>query len=287
MQWFSSAASGPKAVVLIIDNKFGFYNDTMEMREAALTVLETLNQHDRFVVLSTNEPLGPFRALVPGLQSNLDTANEFVRQLDFSTPGSRDPNAVISLAVQYLDNSLRMSSRNQANYAFILLTDNSFIDPSGFSFTTVLDPHTPFFLANNIRVFNFLFSAFQEATLLKNVSCTTGGRYDRLQGLSSLENALRVTSYYNFFASSPQDNEYVWSEVFMDELTGLNSSSVCSPYYEASEEGMSAFNTLIGVTSITVPVMDNLTIAQQQVRTFYSHYIFHQTVLALGGRVPL
>lgn len=266
-QWFVAAASGPKAIVMVIDNKYDFENDSMAMRDAAIAVLDTLNQNDYFVVFATNEPVGSHNSLVPGNRSNVDGAKTFVLQLNFNE-GTRDPNTMISLAVENARTSLMMIAGSH-NYAFILLTDNSFVDPSLFTFTTVLDPFVPFFLANNIRVFNFLFSPYQEATLLKNISCTTGGRYDRLQGLSPLENALRVTSYYHFFASTTQTNHFVWSEKFTDELTGLQSSSVCTPYYRTPQQDTKPFNTLIGVTCITVPTTENdLTIGQQLVRQY-------------------
>ena len=127
----------------------------------------------------------------------------------------------------------------------------------------------PFFLENNIRVFTYLFSLFQEGTLLKNVSCTTGGLYDRLHNLSSVENALRVTSYYHFYAAVVQPNEHVWSEVFVDELTGMNSTRGCSPFYRSPGDD---FNTLIGVSCISIPVV-NLTVLQMLVGTCMCVYI--------------
>ena len=186
-------------------------------------------------------------------------ARDYINQSDYS-PESRDLNTAIRLAIQSLNNSLDSA---QSNLALIVLTDNSFVNPSSFEFISMLHQYIPFFMQNKIRVYTFLFSPFQEGTLLKNISCTTGGLYDRLHDNPATEIALRVTAYYNFYAAAVQLNNQVWSEYFTDELTGLNSTRVCGPFYRAPQQD-DTFLSLLGVSCIDVPTED-FTVVQHAV----------------------
>jgi len=247
--------------MVLVDVQYNFENSIADIRTAATAILNTLSQSDVFNIIPTTEQ-SAFRnvPLVLATQEMVAAAIDYINQLDY-TSGSRDPNAAIQLAVQYLNNSFD----TQANSIFILLTDNSFLDPTSFQFTTMLHSHIPFFLENNIRVFTYLFSEFQEGTLLKNTSCVTGGLYDRLYNLTDLETAQRATSYYYFYAAAVQPNSALWSEYFTEELTGLNSTRVCRPIYRSPQSARGeGFNTLLGVTCVGIPVQ-SLSPAQLEV----------------------
>ena len=237
--------------MILTDIQFGFQDDIQEIKTALLAILNTLSQHDLFNIIITNSQEQQFDSLMPARLSNVAMARDYINQSDFN-PESRDPNTAIQLAVQSLNNSVYSA---QYNLALIVLTDNSFVDPSSFEFTSMLHSYIPFFMQNNIRVFTFLFSLFQEGTLLKNISCTTGGLYDRLHENPAIEIALRVTAYYNFYVASVQLDDQLWSEYFTDELTGLNSTRVCGPFYPSTQEE-DMFNSLIGVSCINIPVED-------------------------------
>ena len=248
--------------MVLVDVQYNFENSIADIRTAATAILNSLSHRDAFNIIPTTQR-SAFQnvPLALATQETVATAVDYINQLDF-TSGSRDPNAAIQLAVQYLNSSLEDT---QANFVFILLTDNSFLDPTAFQFATMLHSHIPFFLENSIRVFTYLFSEFQEGTLLKNTSCTTGGLYDRLYNLTNLEMAQRATSYYHFYAAGVQPISASWSEYFTEELTGLNSTRVCRPIYRSPQStGGGEFNTLLGVTCISVAVR-SLSAAQLQV----------------------
>ena len=56
-----------------------------------------------------------------------------------------------------------------------------------------------------------IFSHIHLGTILKGLSCSTGGLYDRLYNLTSYDISLRVINFYSFFAAVKQPvGQQIW-----------------------------------------------------------------------------
>ena len=248
-------------VIVITDVAYGFPDDVQSLTIGLQAVLNTLNQDDLLEIYPSNEGKGVLDGVEPATPTNLAAARDYIASIDFSTT-NRDPNTAIQLAISALNSTCRGNS--ERNCALLVLTDNAFLDPLARTFSSRLHGYMEFLKTSDIRVFTSLFSAFQEGTLLKNISCETGGIYDRLHDLPEAQTALRTVQYYRMYAGVEQpQGTRVWFDFFTDELTGLNSTRVCEPTYHFSEDAV-PIGTLLGASCFTLPIT-NLTAVQLEV----------------------
>ena len=169
-QWFASAASGPKVLLIVVDVAFDFLDSTSDIKTGLLALFNSLNQFDYFAVSYSNQDLVSLTTITMATQENLSIIRHSIQLADFSN-GKRDVNLAASNVVSMATEAISIPLLSGHNIAVVVFTDNSFIDPQTNTFTSPLAGSIDIFTDNNIRVFTFLFSAFQEGEHVESYEC--------------------------------------------------------------------------------------------------------------------
>ncbi|KAJ8315327.1 hypothetical protein KUTeg_007477 [Tegillarca granosa] len=200
--YVSTATPVEKDVVVVIDRSgsMGDYHDSRSLlqiaKEAAISVLDTLNPNDRFGVVAFDT-----NAYIPGANTNQRSCHE--TKLAHATP----------LNIKYMKNQIREK-------VILFLTDGE-KTAGGDPLVTIKDSNKK--LNNEVTILTYGLGTVMHVEEI--------GRFEHIKNASYLRSAM--ASYYNRFSSSETVTNPIFSVPYQD-LFGIGLiTSICLPLYSS------------------------------------------------------
>ncbi|XP_078698518.1 uncharacterized protein LOC144926006 isoform X2 [Branchiostoma floridae x Branchiostoma belcheri] len=226
--WFSSAASSPKDVIIILDPH---YSENLSLlKTTANALIATLTRFDFANILTTSG-----QQFVSGMlraYTNVRTAMvEFVNQAD--VVGETDLRRSFVSVQGIVDHALQSSNTTHCVTAVVLITD-FVVAPS------VLEH----LRGKAFRVFSYTVGPWSDQTNAKRASCENMGTWTHIGSLEDVWT--KMADYYNYFSMNEKTNNVIWTEPYQDRYGLGEIVSGCLPVYDIQSE----FLTLLGVTCL-------------------------------------
>ncbi|KAI8520411.1 hypothetical protein Bbelb_001650, partial [Branchiostoma belcheri] len=196
--WFSSAASSPKDVIIILDPH---YSENLSLLKTTATALiATLTRFDFANILTTSG-----QQFVSGMlraYGNVRTAMvEFVNQAN--VVGDTDLRRSFVSVQGIVDRALQSSNTTHCVTAVVLITD-FVVAPS------VLEH----LRGKAFRVFTYTVGPWSDRTNAKRASCENMGTWTHIASLEDVWT--KMADYYNYFSMNEKTNNVIWTEPYQD-----------------------------------------------------------------------
>ncbi|KAL7545567.1 hypothetical protein ACHAWF_009001 [Thalassiosira exigua] len=242
--WYVAAQSGPKDVILVIDQS-GSMNDYGRMniaKEAATTVVETLTVADRVAVVSFSSAasqIGEFDTLIRATVENKKRLIEAIKSIEAG--GSTNFYDAFSTAFDALEKTAESEVTSGCNVAVLFLTDGQITEgPGADSVVSLVNERTQNFSSNYARrITIFTFSLGQQADheVPKSIACSTSGIWTPVDDLTD-DLVSAMSSYYKLFALGlgEGDNEdfVSWVEPYKFHTAEAMGTTVSAPVFDRS-----------------------------------------------------
>jgi voltage-dependent calcium channel alpha-2/delta-3 len=262
--WYVSAATGPKNVVLVLDvsGSMTTAGRISKMKDAATSVVKTLSFAD-YVGIVTYSSDAQVGLAASSLQQadNLFRGNltNYVNSLNAA--GATNMEAGFDKAFGLLDESLKNGKTSNCHNVILFLSDGDITEgkDGGALVSFVNERNTPDLDA---RIFTYAFGDDIKTTVLKDIACQNKGLYARVPDSSDGETSLRTVmgGYYEYFATAvdqAEDAQAAWAEPFLDCCGMGTITTVSWPFYhEVGSQAGSAegVRRLLGVIGSSVPL---------------------------------
>lgn len=243
--WYVAASSGPKDVILVLDVSGSMSSNGRMglMKEAAISVLETLTLSDYFgiVVFSSNANV---------MESNLLSATEENIKKGIDTVNRLSPNGGTNFYDAFVKtfNLMKTSKQNErtssCHTAVLFLTDgeNTGNDP-----LPLINSKMNEF--ENTVVFSYVLGAQGSINVPKAISCATNGVFSTIPDSGDLVS--KMSHYYNYFAALRADDPNpVWVEPYIDAFGAGEMTTASLAVYDKTNDP----HKLIGVIGIDLLV---------------------------------
>ncbi|XP_019617109.1 PREDICTED: uncharacterized protein LOC109464547 [Branchiostoma belcheri] len=196
--WFSSAASSPKDVIIILDPHYA--ENLSLLKTTATALIATLTRFDFANILTTSG-----QQFVSGMlraYADVRTAMvEFLNQAD--VVGETDLRRSFVSVQGIVDHALQSSNTTHCVTAVILITD-FVVAPS------VLEH----LRGKAFRVFSYTIGPWSDRTNAKRVSCENMGTWTHIASLEDVWT--KMADYYNYFSMNEKTNNVIWTEPYQD-----------------------------------------------------------------------
>jgi len=261
--WYIAASSGPKDVVLILDTSGSMQKQgRLElMKQAASTVIGSLTVGDHVTVVAfSSEARNLTTYLVQATKENKD---DLIGQIEIlGAVGSTNFMAAFDKAYDVLELSRRNEMSSFCHTAILFLTDGMMTVPSDIKTDDVTNLIARREREVKANAFIFLYGLGSEAnqgdaaSLLKTISCATGGMWSHVEDGGRLSEAMG--NYYKLFALGLGDDENedfaAWVDPYPYATGNVMGTTVSAPVYDRSVSP----HLLVGVVGVdfTMAAMD-------------------------------
>eukprot|EP00397_Hematodinium_sp_SG-2012_P004924 GEMP01004939.1.p1 GENE.GEMP01004939.1~~GEMP01004939.1.p1 ORF type:complete len:699 (+),score=137.57 GEMP01004939.1:172-2268(+) len=244
--WYAAAASGPKDVVLTLDNSGSMLSDNrwQLLKEGVVLVLRTLTEYDYvgLVLFSTNS-----RTFMPKMMPATSALKDQLLQW-LNSPG-QDPmgetnfESAFETTFSFIKESRASGATTKCQATVLFMTDGedtSEFDESRFdAFQKGLEPR--------VIIFTYTFGSGAARDLPEEIACINKGVYWNIPDGGNI--GLVMSAYYKYFASGVTNRVPRWVS-YDDVILGESLMSACLPAY---------FNdTLLGVGCMDVNMLIRL-----------------------------
>jgi uncharacterized protein YegL len=256
--WFTTAASGPKNVILVLDKSGSMttsYQDSTRWDvavEAASAVIQSISSVDWLGVVTfsgSSSSARQFQAqLVPGTDPNKASAISWL--VEQSPSGGTSFSSGLQLALDILTASIPAEKATSCQTTVLFLTDGEPTDDPNDSYNIVsqMVSRTDF-----TSVFSFSFGPGANAAVMKRLACVGGGVWQAVSGTGDLLS--EMTSYFQFLAALRGDVRPRWSDKYID-ASGLGEMvTVSIPVFDG-ELNTTSLPLLVGVAGVDVTIRD-------------------------------
>jgi len=250
--WYTSATSGPKDVVIVIDvsGSMGNYGRLDIAKRAAITVLNTLGFADYVNVItfaSTAQIIGSSSYLI---QAKIDVITELTQIINsVGISGSTNYESAFKLAFDLITRSSLLEYSTNCQKAILFLTDGDITEGvKGSDLLALIKQLNTY----NATIFMYTLGSAVSDTgkaECKAIACATNGLYTSIPDGGDLVSAMGY--YYKYYATLREVTGDVvfWAEPFLD-LGGAN-TKVTGPSLAIYDDTVSP-PILIGVASMNI-----------------------------------
>jgi len=255
--WYTSATSGPKDIVIVIDRSGSMLNDNvpgqpnrgtrMEATVAATqALLGTLTPNDNVgvVTFSTGaEALGGFSALVRATNANVQTLSTAVGSV--FADGSTNFNAGFQVAF----NLIRSTTEDvNCNKVILFLTDGEAAESESEILANLTTWQAQ--LSRPAHIFTYSMSSASEDTIPQAIACAHQGVWAKIA--DGVDPLTRMRSYFQFLASGISSTTVRWTAPYEDAF-GLGQMVTASlPVYYTT----GGVRALVGVVGADVTMAE-------------------------------
>jgi hypothetical protein len=242
--WYTSGATGPKDVVLVLDKSgsMGSMDRISLAREAALVIIDTFSDYDFVgVVLFDNSVEAYNHQLVPGTAANKKRLAAYIES-NYQQGGSTNFIDSIRMAFTILQNSVDNKATSTCNRAIMFLTDGK-ADFGEADYSFVQEESKK----NSVAMLTYSIGEGAEEEVTKRLACENRGVFYKVADGGDLGSVM--SRYYLYFALGSRSCTVRWVE-YDDWITNEPLLAGCLPFYsgvESSEEG-----ALRGVSCVDV-----------------------------------
>lgn len=250
--WYASAASGPKDVVLTLDNSGSMMqnNRWTLLKEGVELILKTLTEYDYLgVVLFSNDGRTFHPELRPATLALKSELLAWLRDPTQDPMGGTDFEAAMETTFKLIKRSRSQGATTKCQTAVLFMTDG--VDRSGFDVASMeilqdgLEPRA--------ILFTYTFGSGAEANLPQKMACANEGVYWGVDDGSSI--GLVMSDYYKYFANGVKNTVPRWV-TYADYLTNETLMAACLPAYRN--------DVLMGAGCMDVNMMIRLSTLEQK-----------------------
>mmetsp|Transcript_24982 Transcript_24982/g.51235 ORF Transcript_24982/g.51235 Transcript_24982/m.51235 type:complete len:770 (-) Transcript_24982:208-2517(-) len=245
--WFVAASSGPKDLVLVLDTS-GSMNDYGRLdllKEAAITVIETLSVADKvaIVTFSTDASvLNGQNMLIRATKENKDKLIDTVNQINAN--GSTNFHAAFTETFSLLDLTFQNESTTGCNVAVLFMTDGKITTGPGHEEvielvnTKVKEYKTDY--DRTMTVFSFSLGRDADEIVSKSIACSTNGIWIPVEESKAYGNDITtaMASYYKLYAlglgDSANEDFVAWVQPYEFYSRKRMGTTVSAPVYDRS-----------------------------------------------------
>uniref|UniRef100_A0A7S1W0M4 VWFA domain-containing protein n=1 Tax=Neobodo designis TaxID=312471 RepID=A0A7S1W0M4_NEODS len=237
--WYTSATSGPKDIVIVIDRSGSMLNDNvpgqpnrgtrMEATVAATqALLGTLTPNDNVgvVTFSTGaEALGGFSALVRATNANVQTLSTAVGSV--FADGSTNFNAGFQVAF----NLIRSTTEDvNCNKVILFLTDGEAAESESEILANLTTWQAQ--LSRPAHIFTYSMSSASEDTIPQAIACAHQGVWAKIA--DGVDPLTKMRSYFQFLASGISGSSVRWTSVYEDAFGMGQMVTAALPVYDTT-----------------------------------------------------
>ena len=272
--WYAAAASGPKDVVLVLDNSGSMAGSRWEKTlEATAKVLLTLTEYDYVALVlfssdarvfepSLNSNLEPGEYLRPATETVKEEMVEWIGNFHQSPMGNTNFEAGFQEAFRVIHDSRNQERTTRCQAAILFMTDGE--DTSGFS-TDVIPPLQEG-LEPEAVIFTYAFGDDADTSLPKDIACSNKGIFYSVGEDANIGTVM--SKYYTYFAAGVEKNTDARWTLYTDALLGVTLMSACRPSYHKPDDGEA---TLLGVGCVDINLM--ITIDDLREKATYDEFM--------------
>mmetsp|Transcript_15592 Transcript_15592/g.30897 ORF Transcript_15592/g.30897 Transcript_15592/m.30897 type:complete len:723 (+) Transcript_15592:115-2283(+) len=279
--WFVAASSGPKDLVLVLDisgsmNDYGRLN---LMKEAAITVIETLSVADKVAVVTFSDDatvLNDEFVLVRATKENKDRLIAAINKINVN--GATNFHAAYTKTFDLLEETFKKESTTGCNVAVLFMTDGQL--------TTGPGPDQVIELVNSkaeefqtdfrrkMTIFSFSVGQDADEVVSKSIACSTDGIWVPIEENKGSETdiATAMAAYYNLYAlglgEGGNEDFVAWVEPYLFFNRKKMGTTVSVPVYDRSvsphlflgvaavDVYMDALEQIIGEDAASSPMLE-------------------------------
>eukprot|EP00397_Hematodinium_sp_SG-2012_P024952 GEMP01026029.1.p1 GENE.GEMP01026029.1~~GEMP01026029.1.p1 ORF type:complete len:678 (+),score=88.55 GEMP01026029.1:210-2243(+) len=250
--WYAAAASGPKDVVLILDNSGSMLNENRWtlLKKGVVLVLRTLTEYDYVGVLLFSSSTREFMPkLMPATIALKEQLLLWINDSRQDPMGGTNFNSAFETTFSFIKRSRDSGATTRCQATILFMTDGE--DTSGLDVTKFdgfqkdLEPR--------VVIFTYTFGSGATRDLPEKIACLNKGVYWSVPDGGNIGQVM--SSYYTYFASGVTNRVPRWV-AYADALTEEPLMSACLPAYR---DGI-----LLGVGCMDVNMMVRLSALQQK-----------------------
>jgi len=259
--WYANAASGPKDVVMVLDDSGSMqeFNRVEKLKEAAGWVINTLGAHDYVSVVRFTSGVDAFSdELVKANLEGRAALKEWIN-LNFYASGGTNIGGGLQKAFDIFESSGTRSSNCEK--IILLLTDGKH-DPG------TLDPEDVIAQRNtadvNARIFTYAFGGDGDNPLdiaqMKFIACANRGVFHQVLDEDSDNLKAIMAGYFTIMAAGVDEGAVRWASWYEDgEGLGMYGGA-CRAVYDRYKEELQGVPVMFGVTCVGVarPTFEDL-----------------------------
>lgn len=238
--WYSISASGPKDVVMLIDQS-GSMQQAGRMKmaiDAVKAVLNTLTWQDRVMIIMFNS--GVASKSSSELQLVTDEHRE---QLEYWIEGKSPEGGTNFIAPLNAGLDVLTASDARCNKVILFMTDGE-AEFSDSDYTTVKNKA----VENDIVIFGYALGSGANTEVTKRVSCESEGVFHQVSDGADLSNSM--SSYFAYFAAATSFTGVRWVS-YVDAITGTDLLAACTPMYDFTDSSTEV-SILLGVVCMDI-----------------------------------
>eukprot|EP00058_Branchiostoma_floridae_P004827 XP_002590315.1 hypothetical protein BRAFLDRAFT_121368 [Branchiostoma floridae] len=205
--WFSSAASSPKDVIIILDPHYA--ENLSLLKTTASALIATLTRFDYANILTTSG-----QQFVPGMlraYGDVRTAMiQFVNQTE--VVGNTDLRHSFVNVQGIVDRALQSSNTTHCVTAVVLITDY-----------VILPGVLEHLRGKAFRIFAYTVGPWSDQTNAKRASCENMGTWTHIASVEDVWT--KIADYYNYFSMNEKTNNVIWTEPYEDRSWSFEFSS--------------------------------------------------------------
>jgi len=249
--WYASAASGPKDIILVLDDSgsMNLQGRLGKLQVAARWVINTLTQFDYVTIVRfTGSAESATSTMVRATPQNKAKLVNYIQTM-FVASGSTNMEAGLELAFDLLDEGRERDATSGCTKIVLFLTD-------GLPDDDTVSPDVVIQRRNtadvNARVFTYSLGDDSETKVMKRIACENRGVWQLIKDADGDNLKTIMAGYYTYLAAGVADGEVRWSDWFEDGEGGGQIAGVCSPVYDRFQENLQGVPVLFGVTCVGV-----------------------------------
>ena len=245
--WYSSAASGPKKVVILVDvsGSMGSAGRIGLAKDAVIAVLDTLSWKDEAMIITFNSDVAGISTSGGGLVTMSEAeikAQKKWAQINVVAGGGTNFVAPIRKALDVLDKNTDESCQN----IVLFLTDGeASFEQRDYDFVSSQKAKI------QVTIFSYALGNGANREVGQKVSELSGGQFNYIEDGGDLKGAM--SSYYTFFADRQQSRAVRWL-LYSDFITGFPLLGACAPFYDAVDPATN-IAPIIGVVCMDMNVI--------------------------------
>jgi Mg-chelatase subunit ChlD len=257
--WYVAASSGPKNIVMILDQSGSMQesNKIGVLKEAAKRVIGTSSVGDRIAVIPFNDVASKISNNGYMYIATQENKDKLIAEIDkMSAFGGTNFYDAFTAAFEVLDRSIDSEATVQCNTAILFLTDGRMTLPKGVTEQDVMDlvasrlNNTSHQIEEPIYVFTYSVSGGNPEVdeFPRKLACSTGGVWSKIENEDDIVESL--SSYYKFFAlglgTGANKDFTAWVEPYVYIPGDTVGTTVSAPVFDRTKTP----NLFLGVVGI-------------------------------------
>jgi len=267
--WYSTAVTGPKDVILTLDNSGSMAGSKwIQLKKGVEKVFLTLTSYDHVAVILFSDvtrayqhPKGeesdfgtkeyePAR-LGPATEERKQAILKWLHDYESDPRGGTDFSIAFAASFKLLAQSQAERKTSGCQSAILFMTDGQ--DQSGFDVKSLMREQKR--LKQNTVIFTYAFGTGASTYLPKQIACAHKGAHHYIPDDGDI--GATMAKYYTYFAAGIRSTSARWV-TYADAGTGVELMAACLPSYHNRGQGEDRIFTLLGAGCVDINMLIDL-----------------------------